>query len=166
MSLQTKNPFWALALEQNASDIHVVSNNVPMVRINGVMTPVSTGLMTPEQVKEQILEFLPQKDYDEKLIKTGDVDCAFSLPDGTRFRINAHMVSGKPAYAARLIPREAPTIADVMLPPVVMDISVRRLSYVRRYSQGCTRSKPCIKSPTPSAAPATSIEPGRSSLRT
>lgn len=126
MSLQTKNPFWALALEQNASDIHVVSDNVPMLRINGVMTPVSSGVMTEQQVKEQILEFLPEKDYEEKLIKTGDVDCAFSLPDGTRFRINAHMSSGKPAYAARLIPREVPTIEDIALQPIVMDICRER----------------------------------------
>ncbi len=119
------NPFWKLAVERGASDIHVVSDNVPMLRINGVMTPVSGEIMTAEKVKEQILEFLPKEKYEE-FLKVGDIDCAYALPDGNRFRINVHIASRKPAYAARLIPKDIPTIEDVMLPPVVMDICRER----------------------------------------
>lgn len=120
-----KNPLWKLALERGASDIHVVSDNVAMLRINGVMTPVSGEIMTSEKVKEQILEFLPKDKYEE-FLKTGDIDCAYGLPDGTRFRINVHIAARMPAYAARLIPKEIPTIEDVRLPPVVMDICRER----------------------------------------
>lgn len=110
-----------MAVSKNASDIHVVTDNVAMLRINGVMTPASTEIMTADMVKAQITEFISEEKY-AQFLKSGDVDCAYAMPDGTRFRINAHLASGKPAYSARIIPRDIPTLQEVMLPSQVVDI--------------------------------------------
>jgi twitching motility protein PilT len=119
------NPYWAMALSRNASDIHLVTGNVPMLRIDGVMTAVEGDVMTEEMMHTYIREFLSEEDY-QKFLKIGDIDCAYALPDGTRFRINVHLAMGKPAFAARLIPNVIPTIEEVMLQPVVMDICRNR----------------------------------------
>lgn len=117
---ETKNPLWSLALERNASDIHVVSDNVAMIRVDGALLPV--GAVLPEEVvMSYIKEFLNEKDF-KKFLEVGDIDCAFSMSDGTRFRINVHMAMKKPAFSARLIPKVVPTIEEVMLPAHVMDI--------------------------------------------
>ncbi len=117
---EMKNPLWKMALEKNASDIHVVSDNVPMLRIDGVMVPVG-GLIAAETVESYIHEFLDEEDY-AKFLKVGDIDCAYSLDDGTRFRINVHQAMKKPAFSARLIPNQVPTLEEVALPQHVMDI--------------------------------------------
>ncbi len=114
------NPYWAMALKENASDIHLVSENVPMLRLDGVMTPVGE-ILSAQTVEQYIREFLNEQEY-ETFKKVGDIDCAYALPDGTRFRVNVHLAMGKPALAARLIPPVPPTIEEVQLPTVVMDI--------------------------------------------
>jgi twitching motility protein PilT len=117
---ETMNPYWAMALKENASDIHLVSENVPMLRLDGVMTPVGE-ILSVQSVEQYIREFLNEQEY-ETFKKVGDIDCAYALPDGTRFRVNVHLAMGKPALAARLIPPVPPTIDEVQLPTVVMDI--------------------------------------------
>ncbi|MFA5799931.1 MAG: PilT/PilU family type 4a pilus ATPase, partial [Candidatus Peribacteraceae bacterium] len=45
---------------------------------------------------------------------------------GTRMRINCHMASGAPAFAARVIPKEIPTLESVQMPEIVMDLCRQR----------------------------------------
>ncbi len=116
-----QNPLWNVAIERRASDIHVVSGHVPMLRVDGQMIVASDEVLAVSDVKSMIQEFLTDSQY-KKLMDMGDIDCSHELSDGTRFRVNCHIVGSNPAFAARLINARSPTIEEIGLPPVVMDL--------------------------------------------
>ncbi len=112
---------WKLALEKKASDLHVLSGLPPSLRIDGLLEPQGDKALSPADVKAVIMQFLDEAQY-KRFLEQRDLDCSHTLDDGTRFRINCHMVGGHPAFAARLIPGSIPTVEDLQLPGVIMDI--------------------------------------------
>ena len=112
---------WSLAIERGASDIHVLTGHVPMLRVDGKLEAAGPKPLAVAEVKQLMLEFVTEADY-KKLLEMGDIDCSHEVSTGERLRINCHLVRGQPAFAARLIPSEAPTVEEIKLPAVVMDI--------------------------------------------
>lgn len=112
---------WQAAVKQNASDIHVVTGQPLMFRMDGVLTSSGAAKLSGKQVTDLIKDFLTEAQYKRFLVEQ-DLDCSHLLADGTRFRINCHMVGGQPAFTARVIPKDIPTIAELCLPDVVMDL--------------------------------------------
>jgi len=122
--MSTQN-LWSVATEKNASDLHVVTGYPPMLRIDGVLSPVSKEVLTATQVTALMHKFLTDAQY-KKFESTGDLDCSHLLPDGTRFRINCHRSAGAPAFAARVIPKKIPSLKDISMPDVVMELCRQR----------------------------------------
>ncbi len=116
---------WQAAIKQNASDIHVVVGQSVMFRLDGMLSFSDAEKITSKQVTDFLHEFLTDTQY-KRFIENKDLDCSHVLPDGTRFRINCHMVGGEPAFAARVIPRVIPTLQELGLPDVVMDLARSR----------------------------------------
>ena len=112
---------WSLAIERGASDIHVLTGHVPMLRVDGKLEAAGPKPLAVAEVKQLMLEFVTEADY-KKLLEMGDIDCSHEVSTGERLRINCHLVRGQPAFAARLIPSEAPTVEEIKLSAVVMDI--------------------------------------------
>ncbi len=119
--LMTSPNLWQAAVKQNASDIHVVTGQPLMFRMDGVLTSSGAAKLSGKQVTDLIKDFLTEAQYKRFLVEQ-DLDCSHLLADGTRFRINCHMVGGEPAFTARVIPKDIPTIAELRLPDVVMDL--------------------------------------------
>jgi len=112
---------WQAALKQHASDIHVVTGQPIMFRMDGVLTSSGAAKLTADQVSGLMKDFLTEAQY-KRFLESRDLDCSHLLPDGTRFRINCHIVGGEPAFTARVIPQTIPTVAELMIPDVVMDL--------------------------------------------
>lgn len=112
---------WQAAVKQNASDIHVVTGQPLMFRMDGVLTSSGAAKLSSKQVTDFIKDFLTDAQY-KRFLAEQDLDCSHVLPDATRFRINCHMVGGEPAFTARVIPKDIPTPAELRLPDVVMDL--------------------------------------------
>lgn len=112
-------------MKRNASDIHVVTGNPILYRCDGVLMPMSTEKLTSDEVTGLIHEFTTETQY-KRLLAEKDLDCSHLLPDGTHFRINCHMVGGEPAFAARVIPNVIPSLDDLALPAVVMNLARNR----------------------------------------
>jgi len=112
---------WQAAVKQNASDLHVVTGQPVMFRMDGVLTSSGATKLASKQVTDFIKDFLTETQY-KRFLAEKDLDCSHILPDGTRFRINCHMVGGEPAFTARVIPQDIPSPADLHLPEVVMDL--------------------------------------------
>lgn len=110
-----------MAIDKGASDIHVLTGHVPRLRVNGEIEEAAMKAMTYNEVKQIILDFLNEVQY-QKFLDAGDIDCSYAFDDGTRFRVNCHMVMGEPAFSARLVPQVIPTLDEVRLPKTVMDI--------------------------------------------
>jgi twitching motility protein PilT len=114
-----------IAVERGASDLHIVSGHTPVLRIDGVLTPLSDEVMTAAKVTALIHTFITEPQY-KRFTTEGDLDCSHVLEGGTRLRINCHMVLGNPSFAARVIPSVIPPIAEIALPDSVMDLCRQR----------------------------------------
>ena len=108
-----------LAVDQNASDLHLVVGVPPVLRINGRLTPVqSEGVLSVELV-EGLLKDTMTADQLEKLTVNKEVDFSLAFSNKARFRVNAYTEKKSWAGAFRRIPLDIPPIDSLGLPPAV-----------------------------------------------
>src|SRR5258707_1784245 len=75
--------FFNLMFEQKASDLHLSSNNNPMLRINGELHRVDHPPLDNDERKKMLYEIAPE--YKIKIFEeTGDVDFRYQIPHVSR----------------------------------------------------------------------------------
>ena len=110
----------AAAVQAGASDIHLKLGRPPLIRINGVVTPLDGPDLTDEDLDaclKALTAVAPQR-YDA-FHQTGELDIAYTGHDLPRFRVNAFRQRGATSFALRVIPRRVPRFSDLGLPPGV-----------------------------------------------
>lgn len=113
-----------IAVEKDASDIHIKVGLPPVLRVNGKLVPVSS---VPPLTKENVDKFAdklltPQRR--EKLVHLKDVDIGYGVPGLGRFRINIYRQRGTLGIAIRTIPFQIRFLSELNLPPVVEKIAM------------------------------------------
>ena len=119
-----------ISIESDASDLHLKPGNHPVLRINGVLKPLTayprlTAALTRE-LAEQIMSGSQKDILDEDL----DLDLAYSFPGFGRFRGNIYHQRGSLAVALRIIPLEPKSIKELVLPEVLEMISLEQRGLV------------------------------------
>lgn len=109
------------AAKMQASDLHLISNLPPFVRVNGLLTELDKKPLKPSEVESLVKKSLGDEKF-EKFSKLKELDLAYEIADGTRFRINFHFEKNSISLAARTIPSEIPTMEDVEMPEIMYDI--------------------------------------------
>ena len=107
------------AIQSGASDIHLVGGELPMMRVEGVLSPIAEQEISAEDVSAIIGELLSESQQAEFAEKK-DIDVGHAQGD-VRFRINIHNQDGKPGLAARLIPKDIPGPDALRLEPALRD---------------------------------------------
>lgn len=113
--------FWEAARASGASDIHAVTDQPLMLRIDGELLQNSKAPLPATVISEALRMILTEAQW-TRFLQERAIDVSHVLSDGTRFRINCHFVSGAPAFAARLVPKDIPTVHELKIPSVVMDL--------------------------------------------
>ncbi|HRP63606.1 MAG TPA: type IV pilus twitching motility protein PilT [Phycisphaerales bacterium] len=114
------------AFEHGASDIHLVSGHVPMMRVNTVMTPMDYAVLTPAGVLEGVKMMLNEEQL-ARFMELKDLDFSYQVPELCRYRVNAHMQRNSCALAMRAIKTKVPPMSALTLPEVIS-----RLTYLPR----------------------------------
>lgn len=89
-----------IAVEEDASDLHVTTYVPPRIRVNGLLKSVEHPPLTPAETKQLIYSILTDKQkklFEEKL----ELDFSFGIKDLGRFRANIFMQKGAVAGAFR-----------------------------------------------------------------
>ena len=110
--------FFKLMSEQKASDLHLSTNNPPMLRINGDLIRVDYPALKDEELKTMVYEIAPEtkiKLFEENL----DVDFGYEVPGVARYRANFFQQKYGISAVFRLIPSQVLTVDDLGLPPVL-----------------------------------------------
>jgi twitching motility protein PilT len=106
------------------SDLHLKVGRPPTVRLNGDLTPLDFAPLKPEELKglaEQLMNPKQVKQFtDEK-----ECDFAIGVPGIGRFRVNLYQQRGSLCYAMRAIPYLARSLAELELPKVLDEISLK-----------------------------------------
>lgn len=106
-------------VNHDASDLHLQSGLPPILRIDGVLRPITTyPVLDEKQVRDLIFATLDE-DQQKILEKDKEFDYSFAFGDLGRFRVNAFQQMGNFAAAFRLIPNKIKTLEELGVPPVV-----------------------------------------------
>ena len=114
------------AMQSDASDVHLVSGHVPMMRVHQVMVPMDMPVLAPETVKAFVQE-MASKEAFNKFEQLKDSDFSYSVEGMARYRVNAHFQRATSAIAMRMIKTKVPPLAALNLPEVIA-----RLTYLPR----------------------------------
>jgi len=105
-----------LMLERKASDLHVSSASVPLLRVDGEMAPIAgEAEFTPESMQAMLMPIVPPRNQEE-FANTHDSDFAYELPGRARFRVNIFQDLRGPGAVFRVIPSKILTVDDLGLP--------------------------------------------------
>ncbi len=111
------------AVESGASDVHLKVASRPLVRIDGVLRPVKTPVLTPEDTNVCVQRVLEGRLAKHSPSEIDDLDVPFSLPNVSRFRVNIFRQRQTLSLVLRTIPTEVPTFDKLGLPPVMKKVS-------------------------------------------
>ena len=117
------NKIFEAAVKESASDIHLVVGRPPILRIHGQLFSLpATPAFTREVLRDLIYSILTdgQKQRFEKEL---GMDFSYEIEDGTRFRVNIFSEKSNFSVAARLIPSQVPTMAELDMPQICYDLT-------------------------------------------
>ncbi len=114
------------AHEQGASDIHIISGHVPMMRVNTVMTPMDFPVLS-QQAVDEVIEGMINSIQRERFKEVQDLDFSYEVANLCRYRVNAHRQRGSSGMALRAIKTKVPPMSELTLPEVIS-----RLTYLPR----------------------------------
>ncbi len=119
-----------IAIESDASDLHIKAGNYPIIRIHGqLQTLTNFPRLTNENTRE-LVDQITNEYQKEALTKEMDLDLAYSLAGFGRFRGSIYRQRGSLAIVLRIIPLDVMTIKELLLPEVIEDIAMEQRGLV------------------------------------
>jgi twitching motility protein PilT len=107
-----------LAIEKEATDVHISPGLPPVIRIDSQLTPLDKKPVLTAQETQEIAFSLLSEERKEKFLGQKDIDLSLSYKNKARFRINIYYQLGRISVALRLIPTKVRTIEELNLPPI------------------------------------------------
>jgi len=109
------------AVAAKASDVHLVVNMPPMLRVDGELLDLDAKALSDKDV-ETLSFSLISKEEKERFLSTKELDFGYEMNDKTRFRINLFFEKGNIGMVARVISNEIPTLESVSTPDIVYEL--------------------------------------------
>lgn len=100
-----------------ASDIHIVTNRQPVLRIDGSLRSLETKVLDPDDTTALMKSITPDKNQQE-LQEEGGTDFGFAFADKCRFRVAVFKQRGVISMVLRLIPFKMLTFDELGLPKI------------------------------------------------
>jgi twitching motility protein PilT len=114
--------FFKLMHEQDASDLHLVAGQPPLLRIHGDMERVKYKVLDDDDLRKMLYEITPE-DKIKVFEETGDVDFGYEVPGLARYRANYFMQLFGLGAVFREIPNEISTCEQLGLPAVISKLA-------------------------------------------
>jgi twitching motility protein PilT len=112
------------AVEQGASDLHLSTGSIPMIRVHGRMRKLNlphTDLETMNHIVRSVLN----RDQLERFEEMKEIDFSAKLEDIARFRVNVFQQINGLGAVFRTIPAEIRSFEELGLPEVMRDLANR-----------------------------------------
>ena len=115
-----------MAHDVDASDIHLVAGQPPVVRVHQVVRRMDLPVIQPADARA-FFELMAPPEAKATFDRQKDADFSYAFEALGRYRVNAHMQRGAMAMAMRTIKTKVPPLAALNLPEVIA-----RLTYLPR----------------------------------
>lgn len=114
-----------IAIDKDASDIHLICENKPTLRIRKKLEPIEKmNILTPDDMSEIYDTLIKGNIVKDKTYRdTRKLDIAYQYKD-TRLRVNISFSNDVPVFTLRIIKNTLPKYEDLGVPDIV-----RRMTY-------------------------------------
>jgi twitching motility protein PilT len=109
------------AIKTGASDLHLVANMPPIVRIDGELGFVEGGKKLSAKEIEQMVSALITAEQKERFVATRDLDFGYEH-EGFRFRVNICFEKNNLSLVARVINDQIPGLDEIGMPKIIYDL--------------------------------------------
>jgi twitching motility protein PilT len=114
-----------LGKSRNASDLHLVVGQPPLLRIDGSLAPLDDQpSVTGEDMEQALKDTVTERELDE-FDRLMELDFGRGVSEVGRIRFNVAKQRGTISIVARLLPSRIPTIDELGLPEICRDLVVR-----------------------------------------
>ena len=104
-------------VSQNGSDIHLVVNRAPVLRIDGQLRSLQTKVLDADDTVALMKSITPERNQQE-LQEEGGTDFGFAFGDKARFRVAIFKQRGNITVVLRLIPTKIMSFEEIGLPKI------------------------------------------------
>ena len=118
-----------LMVHKNASDLFITAGVAPSLKVNGKITPVTQGTLTPAQSREIVMSIMTPAQREE-FESTNECNFAISASGVGRFRVSAFAQRNHAGMVLRKIETTIPTIEELGLPPIIRDLAMTKRGLV------------------------------------
>ncbi len=125
-TLENLNDLVKVAIEHNASDIHIRTDEPPYLRIRGELITIKTQIFTKNTVKDICKIIFNNDEKIAHLDKINELDGGFEFHNLCRLRYNFFRYSGKIGIICRVITYKIPTLDELKLTSVIKTIANQR----------------------------------------
>jgi twitching motility protein PilT len=102
------NQMLRMAVERDASDLHISVGKPAVMRIGGLLDVVDPDVLTPDNAEHIMREITPPR-YQRQLQERGSADFVYCYSDQARFRCAVFRTGDNVGIVMRLIPRNPET---------------------------------------------------------
>ena len=111
--------FFRMMAEHNASDLHLISGQLPVLRVDGELERITgQAVLTQDTLHPLLDEIMPGSKKDQ-FESSGDVDFGYEIPGLARFRCNCFNHKHGLGAVFRKIPSKILTAEELGLPPIL-----------------------------------------------
>jgi len=114
----------AYSNHNGASDLHLVHNNSPQMRIDGSLIPIEMNPLSGQDIENLLFPNI-SKEQIKEYQNENELDCALNFEKVGRFRVNVYRTMGNTAIAFRTIPLTIPSLSDLKSPQIFLDLIKR-----------------------------------------
>jgi twitching motility protein PilT len=105
------------AIKRGASDLHLIAESPPMLRVDGILRAMDQPAYTNEQANDLVANFIGHALYDKIMSNRSELDFSFTYKH-LRFRVNVFFEKGILSASLRLLPAKIPTFETLGVPAV------------------------------------------------
>lgn len=129
-SLKNLSSLLNVAIQHNASDIHIRTNEVPCLRIRGELVPIQTKTFLEDDVSDIVHILLADRTHSDTLSLSTEIDGGFSIDDLCRVRFNIFKYFGHFGIVLRVIKTQVPSLESLDMPKSLSHIALQKRGLV------------------------------------
>jgi twitching motility protein PilT len=118
----TFNEIVQAAVDRKASDIHLVTDLPPILRIDGELSEIPDAKPLNAKAMEQLVFPLMTEENKRRFEDLRDLDFGLEYEDGTRLRVNLHYEKNNIGMVARIINNKMPSLEEVDAPQAIYEL--------------------------------------------
>jgi twitching motility protein PilT len=109
-------------VKRGASDLHITVGTSPCIRIDGDLQRLPYEPLTPDMAKRMAYSIMTERQR-QRFEEEWECDLSFGIEGLARFRVNIFLQRGNVAIAIRVIPVKIRTFEELLMPPVIAQLS-------------------------------------------